>query len=79
MVCKQLKFYLVYLVAQLLFTLLLSGNQRLKLGVREIIGPIAFITLIHYLCKFKYHIIGNILVGSVIMLGILSNLSIIKI
>ena len=78
MVCRQLKIYLVYLVAQILSTLLLSGNQRLKLGLRETIGPIAFMTSIHYLCKFKYHMIGNILVGSVIMLGILSNLSIIK-
>ena len=79
MVCKQLKIYLVYLVAQILISLSLFGNQRLKFGVRETICPLLFMTIIHYLCKFKYHIIGNILVGSVIMLGILSNLSIIKI
>jgi len=79
MICKQLKLYLLYLVAQILFSLLLFGNQRLKLGLRETIGPLLFITTIHYLCKFKYNIIGNILVGSVIILGLLSNLSIIKI
>ena len=78
MICNQLKIYLAYLVAQILLSLFISGNQRLKLGLRETIGPFAFIASIHYLCRYKYYMIGNILVGSVIMLGILSNLSIIK-
>ena len=79
MICIQLKLYLTYLVAEILLSLLLLGNQRLKLGLRETIGQLVFIATIHYLCRYKYHMIGNILVGSVILLGILSNLSIIKI
>ena len=78
MVCLQLKVYLGYLVAQLLLSLFLFGSQRLRFGIIELLGPAIFAGGIHYLCKQKNRMVANVLVGLVVGLGVLNNLSLLR-
>ena len=75
MVCFQLKIYIGYLVAQLLLSLFLLGSQRLSFGMTEVLGPVLFSGLLFYLCKKNHTKIANGIVGLVIVLGVLNNLS----
>ena len=78
MICLQLKIYLGYLVAQILISLFLFGNQRINFGFSQLLGPVLFAGLLHYLCKNKHMKVANVLVGVVVLLGVLSDLSLFK-
>ena len=70
MFCAQLKIYLVYLFVQLFLSLFLFGNQKIRFGLKDILGPGLFIGTIYYLCEKRHDVVANVLIGVVIVTGL---------
>jgi len=70
MFCDQLKVYLGYLVVQLILSLFLFGNQKIRFGVVDLLGPLLFSCAVYYLCENKHYVVANVMVGLVLVLGL---------
>jgi len=73
---NQIIIYIIYLILQLLIRILFFNKETVNLGLKNVAGPTLFIGLLYALNKYKYNMISNILLGSVILLGTFQNISV---
>jgi type IV secretory pathway TrbL component len=69
--CKPLTIYITYLVFQTIILIGLLGSPAIP-SLANFVSPIITSGIIYLLCKYKYFIVANVLVGLTVSLGVLS-------
>ena len=66
MFCDQMKIYLVFILVQSILSVAIAGAASI-----EIFGPLVFLGILYFLCKYKHFTIANVLVALAVVLGVI--------
>ena len=75
MICTQLKVYVVFYILQFILATLVLGQKPTR---DNIISGLIVAGVIYLLCKFKFKLVANLVVGLLIGIAVLGDISILR-